>query len=96
VLRLLSQAAAGDADLRAFADTVERQRAAGTAMVAAHVADRFGLRPGLTVPEAGDVLWALTAPEVLERLIVRRGWPADRAEAWLAEAMADALLGPGS
>src|SRR5215211_3565821 len=96
VLRLLSQAAAGDADLRAFADTVERQRAAGTAMVAAHVAERFGLRPGLTMQEAGDVLWALTAPEVLERLVVRRGWRLDRAEAWLAEAMADALLGPGS
>jgi AcrR family transcriptional regulator len=92
---LLSQAAAGDADLRAFADTVERQRAAGTSMVAAHVAERFGLRPGLSVQEAGDILWALTAPEVTERLVVRRGWSADRAEAWLAEAMADALLGPG-
>jgi len=41
------------------------------------------------------VLWTLTAPEVTLRLIVRRGWSADRAEAWLAEAMADALLGPG-
>jgi hypothetical protein len=73
VIRLLSQAAAGDADLRAFADTVEGQRAAGTAMVAAHVAERFGLRPGLTAQEAGDVLWTLTAPEVIERLVVRRG-----------------------
>jgi hypothetical protein len=32
---------------------------------------------------------------VLERLVVRRGWSLDRAEAWLADAMADALLGPG-
>jgi AcrR family transcriptional regulator len=95
VATLLSQAAAGDPELRAFADTIEGQRATGTAMVASHVADRFGLRPGLTVQEAGDVLWALTAPEVTERLVVRRGWSADRAEAWLADAMADALLGPG-
>jgi AcrR family transcriptional regulator len=94
VVGLLSQAAAGDPDLRAFADTIEGQRAAGTAMVAAHVAERFGLRPGLTVQEAGDVLWTLTALELIERLVVRRGWSADRAEAWLAEAMADALLGP--
>jgi hypothetical protein len=83
------------AELPAFAGTIERQRATGTAMVASHVAERFGLRPGLTVQEAGDVLWTLTAPEVTERLIVRRGWSADRAEAWLAGAMADALLGPG-
>jgi AcrR family transcriptional regulator len=95
VARLLSQAAAGDADLRAFADTAERQRATGTAMVARHVAERFGLRPGLTVQEAGDVLWTLTAPEVLQRLVARRGWSLDRAEAWLADAMADTLLGPG-
>jgi AcrR family transcriptional regulator len=95
VVRLLSQAAAGDPDLRAFADTAEGQRATGTAMVAGHVAERFGLRPGLTAREAGDALWVLTAPEVLERLVVGRGWSLDRAEAWLAEAMADALLGPG-
>ena len=95
VVKLLSQAAAGDADLRAFADTAEGQRAAGTAVVAGHVAERFGLRPGLMVQEAADALWTLTAPEVLERLVVRRGWSLDRAEAWLADAMADALLGPG-
>ena len=40
------------------------------------------------------MLWTLTAPEVVTRLTVRRGWSADRAEAWLADAMADALLGP--
>jgi AcrR family transcriptional regulator len=96
VAMLLSQAASGDADLRAFVETAERQRAAGTAMVARHVAERFGLRPGLTVEEAADVLWTLTGPEVLERLIVRRGWSVDRAEAWLATTMADALLGPGA
>jgi AcrR family transcriptional regulator len=96
VAMLLSQAAAGDAELRAFADTIEGQRATGTAMVASHVAERFGLRPGLTVQEAGDVLWALTAPELTERLVVRRGWSPDLAEAWLAGAMADVLLGPGS
>jgi hypothetical protein len=39
-------------------------------MVATHVAERFGLRPGLTVEEATDVLWTLTAPGVTERLVV--------------------------
>jgi hypothetical protein len=44
--------------------------------------------------------WTLTAPEVTERLVVRRGWSAGRAETWradaMADAMADALLGPGA
>jgi hypothetical protein len=59
------------------------------------VAVRFGLRPGLSEAEAADVLWTLTAPEVADRFVRRRGWSLDRYERWLARAMADALVGPG-
>lgn len=62
--------------------------------VARHVADRFGLRPGLGAGEAADVLWTLTAPELVERLVHRRGRSLDRYEAWTARTTADALLGP--
>ncbi len=85
--------AATDRDVRAFVDTIEGERAVGTAGIAAHLARRFGLRPGLGVEEAGDILWTLTAPEVTDRLTRRRGWSLDRYEVWLAGTMADALLG---
>lgn len=91
---LLAQAAAGDADLAAFVSTIEGERATGTRHVATLVAQRFGLRAGLDVDEAADVLWALTAPDLADRLVVRRGWGWDRFEAWLGTTMADALLGP--
>jgi AcrR family transcriptional regulator len=91
---LLAQAAAGDADLAAFVATIEGERAIGTRNVAGHVATRFGLRNGLDADAAADVLWALTAPDVADRLVVRRGWGWDRFERWLGTAMADALLGP--
>lgn len=91
---LLARAAGGDPDLRAFADTIERERSNGTRATAEHVAGRFGLRPGLDAASAADVLWTLTAPDVADRLVRRRGWGWDRFEAWLGEAMADALLGP--
>jgi AcrR family transcriptional regulator len=84
-----------DRDLRAFVDTIEDERRRGTAATAHHVAVRFGLRPGLTEAEAADVLWTLTAPEVADRFVRRRGWSLDRYERWLARAMADALVGPG-
>ncbi len=92
---LLAQAATGDPDLAAFVTTVEGERATGTRAVAAHVAGRFGLRDGLDVDAAADVLWALTAPDLADRLVVRRGWGWDRFEAWLGTAMGDAVLGPG-
>lgn len=91
---LLAQAAAGDADLAAFVATIEGERATGTRNVATLVAHRFGLRAGLDVDAAADVLWALTAPDLTDRLVVRRGWGWDRFETWLGTTMADALLGP--
>ena len=86
-------AEAGNPDVRALAAKGEQQRAEGTATVARHVADRFGLAPGLTVDDAADILWALTAPETMIRLVHQRGWSWDRYEAWLADAMADGVLG---
>ena len=86
------QGAGRDPDVRAFVERIEGERAIGTAGVAAHVAARFGLREDLSVREAGDVLWTLTAPEIVDRLTRRRGWSLDRYESWLAGAMADALL----
>jgi AcrR family transcriptional regulator len=86
------QGAGRDPAVRAFVEKIEGERAIGTAGITAHVADRFGLREGLSVREAGDVLWTLTAPEVVDRLTRRRGWSLDRYESWLAGAMAGALL----
>jgi AcrR family transcriptional regulator len=91
---LLAQAAAGDADLAAFVATVEGERAIGTRNVAGHVAQRFGLRDGVDVTAAADVLWTLTSPDLADRLVVRREWGWERFERWLGTTMADALLGP--
>ena len=74
--------------------TIENERTVGNRDIAELVTDRFGLRPGLDVATATDVVWALTAPDVTDRLVRRRGWGWDRYEAWLATTLADALVGP--
>jgi AcrR family transcriptional regulator len=91
---MLAEGAAGDREVRAFIDTIEHERAVGTAGVVALLDERFGLRPGLTVADAADILWTLTAPELALRLIQRRRWSLDRFEAWSADTMIHALL-PG-
>lgn len=93
VTTLFAQAATGDPDLRAFAATIEGERANGTQATARHVRDRFGLRDGLDSDTAADILWALTAPDLADRLVRRREWGWDRFQAWLGTTMADALLG---
>ena len=89
---LLTEGAAGDREVRAFIDTIENERAVGTRGIAAHVASRFGLRDGLGVDEAADILWTLTSPDVVYRLVRRRRWSLERVERWLGETLADALL----
>jgi hypothetical protein len=39
-------------------------------------------------------LWTLTAPDIVERLVIKRNWPWETYECWLAETMATSLL-PG-
>lgn len=94
VTMLYAQAATGDPDLAAFVDATERERAVGTRRTAEHVAQLFGLRPGLDVDAAADILWTLTSPDVTNRLVRRRGWGWDRYQSWLGDTMADALVGP--
>jgi AcrR family transcriptional regulator len=89
---MLTEGAAGDREVRAFIDTIENERAVGTAGVTTLFHERFGLRPGLAVADAGDILWTLTAPEIALRLVEQRGWSLHKYEAWLADAMAHALL----
>jgi hypothetical protein len=93
--RLLPEAA-GDPGLRAFAETIEQERAVGAVNVARHVYERFGLRAELSAAEAADILWSLTGPELAERLVNRRQWGWDRFERWLGDTMADALVGAES
>lgn len=93
---LLAQATTGDAELREFAETIQREHTAGTQRMAGHIAERFGLRPGLDAAAATDVIWALTGPELTNRLINGRGWSWDRYQAWLAVTLADMLLDPDS
>jgi AcrR family transcriptional regulator len=44
------------------------------------------LRDGLSVDDAADVLWAITAPDVYRLLVVEAGWSSDRYAAWLTGA----------
>jgi AcrR family transcriptional regulator len=88
-----AQAAAGDRDLRTFVETIETERLTGTHNIVRYLDDRFGLRPGLTVAEGTDVVWTLTGPDVVERLVVRRGWSWPRWREWLVATVHHGLFG---
>ena len=63
---------------------------------ARNLANAGGLRDGLTVKQAGEIMWTYSSPQLYELLVLTRGWPLKRYSTFIADAMIAALLGPGS
>lgn len=93
---LLVGARAGADELRAFAEDVNAKRLIDSTTTAEQLAARGPLRAGVDLRRARDLIWTLNSPEVHDLLTVDRGWTADDYQQWLAAALSDALLEPGS
>jgi AcrR family transcriptional regulator len=87
-----AQAAAGDRDLREFVEVIQGERATGVQHLVRDLAGRFGLRPGLTVSRATDIVWVLFAPEMIDRLVTQRGWTWPSYIEWVTETAVHSLF----
>jgi AcrR family transcriptional regulator len=87
-----AQAAAGDRDLREFVETIQGERATGVHHLVRDLAGRFGLRPGLTVGRATDIVWVLFAPEMIDRLVGQRGWTWSAYTEWIVDTAVQSLF----
>ena len=92
VLEALRTAAASAPDVAAAWRAADAHRLRDARVVARSLARDGALRPGLTEEEAADVVWLLTSPDTYRHLAVERGWPLDRYEAWLGDALIQLLL----
>ena len=92
---LVAGARSGEPELVEFVATVNGERLVGATMVAQRLDDLGALRPDLDVERARDLVWTLNSIEVWELLVGQRGWSPAEWEAWLARALADAVLAPG-
>ncbi len=61
-------------------------------VVVANLADKGALKPGLSVPDAADLLWSLNHPALYHLLVVERGWSTDRYIRWLRDALVAQLV----
>lgn len=92
---LLEVLAGADPELAAVAAETDAERLRGVTMFVGHLAAAGWLRPGLPETEAADSCWALTSPQVFDRLRRSRGWEAAAYRRWLARMLAADLL-PGA
>jgi hypothetical protein len=70
----------------------QSQRATAQRSLVEVLAEKRGLREGLTADRATDIVFSLVSHEMFLLLTVERGWSADEWEAWIIETVADAVL----
>lgn len=92
VFQVLREAARAEPELAALWSEIAARRAANMRRFVDDVAAIGGLRAGVTVEEAADLVWATNAPEFYLLLVEERSWSPERFEHWLAELWIRMLL----
>ncbi|MGB0093940.1 MAG: TetR/AcrR family transcriptional regulator [Solirubrobacteraceae bacterium] len=92
ILLLIRDAAASDPEVCALRDELDADRLKRMTHNARRLRDAGHLRPGISLAQAADILWAHSSPELYELLVLRRGWTPQRYGQYVADAMINALV----
>jgi AcrR family transcriptional regulator len=87
-------AAAADPEALRVREHHEGRRSAEFRDVVVLMADKGGLREGLNVDSANDILLTLLGPDTDLAFVRDRGWSHERFVAWLSESLPELLLAP--
>ncbi|MEO5852489.1 MAG: helix-turn-helix domain-containing protein [Nocardioides sp.] len=90
---VLRQGAAIDPALADLWQVSEQERLVGATGVVRTLTRQGRLRDGLSMGDAVDVLWVLTAPEQYHRMTRDRGWTHEQWAGWYADSVVRLLLG---
>lgn len=94
LMLLVRAAAAADPAAAVLYDELNDSRLRRMAVNAASLARGGHLRPGVTAEKARDVMFAFSAPELYELLVLGRGWDLADYGRFVADGLAGALLEP--
>ena len=91
----LRDASATEPAAAAVCRRISERRAANMRRLAEDLQASGGLREGMSVDEAADVIWVTNSADVYVLLTGERGWSPERYERWLAETWRLLLLPDG-
>lgn len=94
IFEIVRGAATADPEIAVLRQELGVRRLGDTRTVAASLADKQALCPGMQVEEATDLLWALGSAELFRMLVVDRNWPPDRYEHWLTSTLRESIMCP--
>jgi len=87
-------AASADPEIASLRELGKAQRFAGQRELLRMVLGAAGLRQGMDLKTAADVLYAIGSPETYRLLVVDRAWSGPRFERWYGETLERLLLEP--
>lgn len=82
---VLRDAASRVPELARMREEIATRRASNMRLFARYLAATGELRPGLSIGEIADVVWAMNSAELYALLVSERGWSPDRFQRWLTE-----------
>lgn len=91
---LVAEAATADPEMEELRAQLDDDRFARMSHNARNLARAGHLRPDLRPKDAAEVMWAYTAPELYQLLVMRRGWTPARLGTFVSDALIAALLPP--
>ncbi len=91
----LRDAATTDDEARTVWTEISERRARNMRLLVHELGPDGTLRPGLTIDEAADVVWATASAEVYLLFVQERGWTPEAYERWLAVSWSQLLLPDG-
>ena len=92
IMRIVRDAAGADPDMTAQWDVNQQQRFIAHSTLAQQLADKHGLRQGLSAAKAADILFALLSLDVYLLLTVERGWTPAQWQRWITNTLVEAVL----
>jgi AcrR family transcriptional regulator len=92
VQRIVETAAASDPHIGQLWQRLKDQRLTGQSAIAEVLAERLALRPGVSAPQAADVLFVLSDAHVYDAYVLDRGWPPAQVAQWLGDTLCALLL----
>jgi AcrR family transcriptional regulator len=93
ICEAIHRAAGCDPEVADLWTEIGEQRLNGAATFAKRISQRGGLRDGVTVARARDMIWIFNDPTLHHVLVRQRRWSQDRYRDWLTESLQRQLLG---
>ncbi len=92
LLQVIRDAASADADTSELWSLIQSDFYANQRVIVESIDAKRGLRAGLDVTRATDILWTLNHPDVWLLLVDQRGWTPEQFEQWFADTACAQLL----